>query len=168
MDHLIVSEIVPVDSPVEVVERKGLGHPDTICDALAEAFALSVVNTGDASAISCIITSIRPYCGEDEQFQNLGVGKTSVSPINVYLSGRAMSEIGAEHVPIEDIAVGGSRSWLRTNLHALDSERHVRINVLTRPVSQDLQNSICASCSERYPALQRYFGRCLPCSAEST
>jgi len=25
--------------PVEIVERKGLGHPDTICDALAEAFS---------------------------------------------------------------------------------------------------------------------------------
>ncbi|MDH3521479.1 MAG: hypothetical protein OEM49_13570, partial [Myxococcales bacterium] len=23
-------------APVEVVERKGLGHPDTLCDALAE------------------------------------------------------------------------------------------------------------------------------------
>lgn len=26
----------PRDSDVEIVERKGLGHPDTICDALAE------------------------------------------------------------------------------------------------------------------------------------
>jgi hypothetical protein len=27
------------DHFVEVVERKGLGHPDTICDALAETFS---------------------------------------------------------------------------------------------------------------------------------
>jgi S-adenosylmethionine synthetase len=25
--------------PFELVERKGLGHPDTICDALAEMFS---------------------------------------------------------------------------------------------------------------------------------
>ena len=25
--------------PVEIVERKGIGHPDTICDALAEEFS---------------------------------------------------------------------------------------------------------------------------------
>ena len=26
----------PAHAPVEIVERKGLGHPDTICDAIAE------------------------------------------------------------------------------------------------------------------------------------
>lgn len=26
----------PGDLPLELVERKGLGHPDTLCDALAE------------------------------------------------------------------------------------------------------------------------------------
>ena len=26
---------------IELVERKGLGHPDTICDALVEAIALA-------------------------------------------------------------------------------------------------------------------------------
>jgi S-adenosylmethionine synthetase len=27
MDHLIVSALLPTDETVEVVERKGLGHP---------------------------------------------------------------------------------------------------------------------------------------------
>ena len=27
---------------IELVERKGLGHPDTICDSLVEAVALSL------------------------------------------------------------------------------------------------------------------------------
>jgi S-adenosylmethionine synthetase len=27
----------PARMPVEVVERKGIGHPDTICDGIAEA-----------------------------------------------------------------------------------------------------------------------------------
>ena len=32
-------EDLPIEEgPVEIVERKGLGHPDTICDALAEEF----------------------------------------------------------------------------------------------------------------------------------
>jgi hypothetical protein len=33
---LILSQLPSLDEAVEVVERKGLGHPDTICDALAE------------------------------------------------------------------------------------------------------------------------------------
>jgi S-adenosylmethionine synthetase len=27
---------LPGEEPIEVVERKGLGHPDSICDAIAE------------------------------------------------------------------------------------------------------------------------------------
>jgi len=33
---LIISHLQSVEDSVEVVERKGVGHPDTICDALAE------------------------------------------------------------------------------------------------------------------------------------
>ena len=34
---------VPVDAqPLEIVERKGKGHPDTICDAIAEAVSIQL------------------------------------------------------------------------------------------------------------------------------
>jgi S-adenosylmethionine synthetase len=39
MDRLVDSAIEPIDETAEAVERKGLGHPDTICDALAESFS---------------------------------------------------------------------------------------------------------------------------------
>jgi S-adenosylmethionine synthetase len=35
MTAFILSPL-PLADDVEVVERKGIGHPDTICDALAE------------------------------------------------------------------------------------------------------------------------------------
>ena len=38
-------EALPVsEQPVEVVERKGIGHPDTICDALAETLSRNLCN----------------------------------------------------------------------------------------------------------------------------
>src|SRR6516164_1905218 len=36
MDVLIISQLEAADETIEIVEHKGLGHPDTICDALAE------------------------------------------------------------------------------------------------------------------------------------
>jgi S-adenosylmethionine synthetase len=39
MSAVIISPLQFVDEPVEIVERKGLGHPDTICDAMAETFS---------------------------------------------------------------------------------------------------------------------------------
>ncbi|MGT2467633.1 methionine adenosyltransferase (plasmid) [Mesorhizobium atlanticum] len=38
-----------------------------------------------------------------------------------------------------EIAVDGSRAWLRANLHALDAERFVRIHEFIGPGSHDLQ-----------------------------
>ena len=42
MQALFLSRLMPAEDEVEVVERKGLGHPDTICDALAEALSQSL------------------------------------------------------------------------------------------------------------------------------
>jgi hypothetical protein len=36
MGAFVISTLQLSDDPVEIVERKGLGHPHTICDALAE------------------------------------------------------------------------------------------------------------------------------------
>jgi hypothetical protein len=76
MDRLIVSAILPSDEEVEVVERKGLGHPDTVCDALVEYSRVrSVMNTGIALARFCITTSRRPCCGAGARFQSLAAEK---------------------------------------------------------------------------------------------
>jgi S-adenosylmethionine synthetase len=55
------------------------------------------------------------------------------------LGGRAISEVGSDSVPITEIAVEGSREWLRANLHGLDAERHVQIDSLVQPGSHDLR-----------------------------
>jgi len=68
-------------------------------------------------------------------------GSGSVTgPIRILLAGRATTNVGNEAVPIEDIAVEGSRAWLKANLHALDPDRHVRIEALVQQGSQDLQS----------------------------
>jgi len=36
------SRISPAEEAMEIVERKGLGHPDTICDAVMEAVAVQL------------------------------------------------------------------------------------------------------------------------------
>ena len=39
------ARISPSQEAVEIVERKGLGHPDTICDAVMEAVAIQLTQT---------------------------------------------------------------------------------------------------------------------------
>ena len=41
---IIETTRVPLpEEPVEIVERKGVGHPDIICDAVSEAVAVEVI-----------------------------------------------------------------------------------------------------------------------------
>ena len=69
-------------------------------------------------------------------------GGTVLAPIEIYLAGRAISEVGNATLPISEIAIKGSRAWLHANLHALDVERHVRIHNLVRPGSHDLRTPV--------------------------
>jgi S-adenosylmethionine synthetase len=136
---LIISAMETPDEPVEVVERKGLGHPDTICDAIAEEFSRSLSREYRRRFGHVLHHNVdKALLWGGRAAPAFGGGEV-IAPINIYLAGRATSEFGAERIPIADIAVESSRGWLRANIHALDAERHVRINVLTQPVSQDLQ-----------------------------
>lgn len=128
----------PAAAPFEIVERKGVGHPDTICDALAEAlshalcrfyierFGLVLHHNVDKALLWG--GAARPAFG----------GGEVLAPIELYIAGRATREARGLAVPVEALAVETSRAWLRANVPALDPERHVRIHALIRPSSPDL------------------------------
>jgi S-adenosylmethionine synthetase len=132
-------EGAPVDAqPVEIVERKGRGHPDTICDALAEELSLAL-SRYYLERFDTIL-----HHNVDKVLLRGGVSRAAfgggevLEPIEIFLAGRASCEVRGVSVPVEEIAVEGSRRWLAENLHALDAERHVRIRSLVRPGSADL------------------------------
>ena len=137
--HVSLLEEPSIDEgPVEIVERKGLGHPDSICDSLAEEFsrALSrcyIDRCGMIVHHNVDKILLRGGCSRAE----FGGGSV-IEPIELFLAGRAVTQLGDEVLPVEEFAVEGSRSWLREHLHALDSVRHVRIQSLVRPGSADL------------------------------
>jgi S-adenosylmethionine synthetase len=120
--------------PVEVVERKGLGHPDSICDALAEELSLALsrlyLERGGRILHHNVDKALlwggaaRPAFG----------GGEVTAPFEIYLAGRA----SGRDLPVEELVVEGSRRWLRANLRGLDVDRHVRIHSLVRPGSSDL------------------------------
>jgi S-adenosylmethionine synthetase len=139
MESLALSQLESVDSGVEVVERKGIGHPDTICDALAETLSrnLSREYRERYGAILHHNVDKALLCG-GQAAPTFG-GGTLTSPITIYLAGRATDRVGSQTVAIDEIAVEGSRSWIRENLHALDPQRHIEFHSHIHPGSQDLR-----------------------------
>ncbi|HSP93813.1 MAG TPA: methionine adenosyltransferase [Thermoanaerobaculia bacterium] len=126
------------DLEVEVVERKGIGHPDTICDGLAEQLSVSLsrfylerfglILHHNVDKVLLRAGSARPAFGGGEVLE----------PMEIFLAGRATSEFRGTEIPVTELAIEGSRSWFRRSFHALDPGRHVKLQCLTRPGSADL------------------------------
>jgi S-adenosylmethionine synthetase len=128
------------DADIEMVERKGIGHPDTICDALAEQLSVELSRFYLERFGSILHHNV------DKALLRGGVARARfgggevVEPMEVYLAGRAIAAAGGVTIPVEEIAVETARSWLGKHFHALDPIRHVRVHCLVRPGSLDLKD----------------------------
>ena len=128
----------PAAQPVEVVERKGLGHPDSICDALAERFCIrlcryyldqfGVILHHNVDKVLLCGGAARPAFG----------GGEILEPIEIYMAGRATRQYDGVSIPVEEIAVEAARSWLREHVPEVDLDRDVRIVPRLRSGSADL------------------------------
>ncbi len=126
------------DLPVEIVERKGLGHPDSICDALAEQLSLALCRFYRENCGLIMHHNVDKVllCGGEAQpaFR----GGTVTKPIEIFLSGRATTTCGNVEVPVERLIQESAGTWLRQHLHALDPERDVCLHARVRPGSGEL------------------------------
>ena len=146
MARNIVVEPFPYPSvgelEVELVERKGLGHPDYISDAAAEAAsrALSLhyiekygrILHHNLDKVLLVGGQASPRFGGGEVLQ----------PIYIIVSGRATTEVrthdGVESVPVGSLIVKAVRDWLRENLRFLDPDSHVIVDYKIGKGSVDL------------------------------
>ena len=124
--------------PVEIVERKGTGHPDTICDALAEelSIALSELYRKECGAIMHHNVDKALLIGgiAEPRFK----GGEIISPIEVYLTGRAINELNGKRLPVEEIAIETAHRWIKENIPNLDISNHIIVIPKLKPGSKDL------------------------------
>ncbi len=141
MANIVVSPMTfePVyEAQAEIVERKGIGHPDTVCDSLAEELSveLSKLYIEEFGAIM--------HHNVDKALLVGGVaspkfgGGEVISPIELYLVGRALSTKNDRPLPVEEIAIEVTRNWVSKNLRNLDPDRHLIIKPRIKPGSSDL------------------------------
>lgn len=141
MRALVISPLQAVDDEVEIVERKGVGHPDTICDALAENFSRNLSREYLDRFGSILHHNVdKALLRGGRAAPAFGAG-TILEPIEIYLAGRATT-FGDGTLPIREIAVEGSRAWLQANMRGLDAGRHVHIHEIVRPGSHELRSLV--------------------------
>ena len=132
-------DIQPVfSSEIEIVERKGLGHPDTICDALAERLSAELCKLYSEKFGFVLHHNVdKNLLVGGKALPKFGGGEV-IEPIDIYLSGRAIKEYKGKKIPVDELAVESAKEWLKENIHAIDPERDVRIYTKIRPGSVDL------------------------------
>ncbi len=108
---------IPVEKQsVELVERKGIGHPDSLCDGIAESVSRALcreyikrfgrVMHHNTDQVELVGGAANPKFGEGD----------IARPIYILLSGRATTYVDNEKIPVGDIAINATGEYLRKNI----------------------------------------------------
>lgn len=136
MRNIIVEDLkqTPLEKQrLEIVERKGLGHPDYICDAVADRISISLCKEYIKKAGTILHHNVDKSllaAGETELRFN---GGTVKQPILFVLGDRATSVIDGQKVDVGEIAVNAAKEWFQKNIRFIDPEKHVKYQVELRP-----------------------------------
>ncbi len=143
MNNVFINELgqVPLqERPLEITERKGLGHPDTMCDNIMNQISVDLSteylkrfgniyhHNMDKGLIAAGETSVK-----------FGGGKVN-KPILIVYGDRATFKVGDEEVPVNEIAMKSTKAWLRKNLRFVDPDVHVKYQSEIKPGSAALQD----------------------------
>lgn len=128
------------DQHVEIVERKGLGHPDSICDGVAEQVARALARTYldrfgkllhfNTDETQLVAGTAAPAFGGGEMLE----------PIYLLVVGRATKRYDGTHIPAETVALEAAREYLDEQFPHLDIGKDVIVDVRLGEGSGDLQN----------------------------
>jgi len=127
------------DQEVELVERKGLGHPDSIADGVSESVsrALSRLYLDEFGRILHHNTDETQVVGGASE-PKFGGGKLT-NPIYILLVGRATTEVDGEKLPYRQVAVDAAKAYVQSVCSHLDVEKQVEFDCRIGQGSVDLR-----------------------------
>lgn len=134
-----VNNIPTFKKRFEIVERKGIGHPDTICDLVMNQISV------DLSKLYLKETGVIQHHNMDKALlvagqseSNFGGGKI-IKPMKMVLGDRATFDIGERKLPIGDFAIQTAKKWFEKNLRFVNDE-YVEYQVEIGVTSKELQS----------------------------
>ncbi|MDV4343886.1 methionine adenosyltransferase [Methanoculleus sp. YWC-01] len=142
---------IPIEKQrVELVERKCLGHPDSLADGIAESIsrALSRSYLEECGSVLHHNTDQGEVVA-GESLPKFG-GGTITKPIYFLISGRATKSFNGVNIPADAIAVEAARDYIKSILPAINMDRDVIVDCRMGKGSTDLQD-VFRSCEGKVP-----------------
>jgi len=126
------------DHQVEIVERKGTGHPDYLCDSMMEAISIELSKEYMREFGTILHHNIdKGLLAAGRVEKRFGGGRV-VAPMELTIGDRATFSVGKKKVPVADIAVDAAQAWLKRNMRFVDPKKHVKYRVVLAPGSEEL------------------------------
>ena len=125
MRNIIVKELNQTyieDLDIEIVERKGIGHPDSISDGIGEIVseALCKMYMDELGGVLHHNTDeVQITAGESNP--KFGGGQI-LKPIDILLTGRGVSEYDGVKLPLDRVAIEAAKNFLDDTIINLDVE----------------------------------------------
>jgi len=125
MRNIIVEELIqkPIEEQeIEIVERKGIGHPDSISDGIAESVSRALCNAYiDRFGAIMHHNTDEVQITAGESAPEFGGGEV-IKPMDILLTGRGIAEIDGKKIGLDRIAISAAKNYLNKNIINLDTE----------------------------------------------
>ncbi len=126
------------DQAVEIVERKGVGHPDSICDAVAEAISVELCRAYRERCGRVLHHNIDKGLLVAGRVELQFGGGQVLQPMELIVGDRATDSWDGKKIPVLDIATAAIQQWFRDHLPRIDPQRQLRCRPVLAPGSAEL------------------------------
>jgi S-adenosylmethionine synthetase len=119
MRNIIVEELIqkPIEKQeIEIVERKGIGHPDSISDGIAESVSRALSETymdKFGGVLHHNTDEVQITAGESAP--EFGGGEI-IKPMDILLTGRGIAEVDGTKIGVDRIAISAAKEYLNENI----------------------------------------------------
>jgi S-adenosylmethionine synthetase len=132
------NEPAVAEQALEIVERKGVGHPDTICDGIMEDISIALCREYRRRFGMILHHNIDKGLLVAGQVEHGFGGGRVLEPMRLVIGDRATFELDGKRLEVPEIAVATAQAWIRKHLPHVDPEAHVRYEVELKPGSEEL------------------------------
>lgn len=131
------------EQPVEIVERKGIGHPDSLCDGIVERFSHYLTEHYYEHFSRPLHHNVdKAVLAGGVATPKFGGGKVK-EPILLHIVGRATNRVetakGVKSIPVQEIGKKAVKDHINEVFRYVDPNHHVKTEFSVRPGSGDLQ-----------------------------
>ena len=123
---------------VEIVERKGTGHPDYMCDSIMEAISVALSQEYVKEFGTVLHHNIDKGLFAAGKVEKKFGGGRVLKPMELIIGDRATLKVGKTEIPAADIAVAAAKKWIKNNLRFIDPDKHLKYRILLAPGSEEL------------------------------